>query len=83
MKRHDKRNCPENPKNINKRSIESSEDTEDDDNHDMDEDPDSCDAYFVDLFVRASNIPAIKMYEKKLSLLLFSAWLFRGGRWTR
>ncbi|GAB2282847.1 hypothetical protein Dimus_017383 [Dionaea muscipula] len=24
MKRHDKRNCPENPKNINKRSIESS-----------------------------------------------------------
>lgn len=26
-------------------------------------------AYFVDLFVRASNMPAIKMYEKVITLL--------------
>ncbi|GAB2270119.1 hypothetical protein Dimus_005027 [Dionaea muscipula] len=45
MKRHDKRNCPENPKNLNKRSIESesSEDTDDDDKSQMDEDAESSD----------------------------------------
>ncbi|GAB2271316.1 hypothetical protein Dimus_006157 [Dionaea muscipula] len=32
-------------------------------------------AYFVDLFVRASNIPAIKMYEK-LGYVVYRSYLF-------